>query len=82
MGRIGRRIKKAWFKSKTIIVNALAALPAIIMAITPFIGMPEVAALVPPEVYPVYALVLAGANLYLRSITTEPLGAHDQVEPD
>ena len=80
MGKIGRRIVKAYYKSRTIVINIIAALPAIALAVMPFLGLPEVAALVPAEYVAIYTLVLALGNLYLRKITTGPVGAKDEFE--
>ena len=54
---------KPFWKSKTVLVNVIAGVLLF------FVQMPEVGAA--PELC---ALVLAGINLVLRSITKEPIG--------
>jgi hypothetical protein len=63
---------------RTVIVNALAGAVAAIELALPVmmevIGMPEWRGLLPQGWLPYYALGLALLNLWLRSITTTPLG--------
>jgi hypothetical protein len=63
---------------RTIIVNALAGLVAalelLLPAVLELVGMPEWRGVLPPGWLPYYALGLALANIWLRSITTTPLG--------
>jgi hypothetical protein len=77
---IFRRVKKAWFKSKTIICNIIAVLPPVIIALMPVLGMAEFQALIPRDWFKYYTILLALLNLWLRTRTTEPLGAHDDFE--
>lgn len=55
---------KGW---RTITLNALAS-------VVPILSMTEVANVIPPEWLPWYALALALANMWMRKITTTPLG--------
>ena len=63
MSWISRKLK-GW---RTIAFNALNAMVAIA-------AMPEVADVLPPEVLPWVMLFTALGNMYLRKITTTPLG--------
>ena len=54
---------KPFWKSKTILVNVVAGV------VLYFIGMPEVGAT--PELS---AMILAGVNLILRAVTSDPIG--------
>lgn len=55
---------KGW---KTVIFNVLAA-------VVPILEMTELKGTVPEEYLPLYVLVVALGNVYLRSITTTPMG--------
>lgn len=55
---------KGW---KTVVFNVLAA-------IVPILELTEFKGLVPVDYLPFYALVVAVGNVYLRSITTTPMG--------
>lgn len=63
---------------RTVIVNVIALVPPTIDAVLPIVaeiaGLAEVQALIPADKLPMYALGLAVANIYLRSITTTPVG--------
>jgi hypothetical protein len=63
MDRITRKFKgyRTWF------FNAA-------MACMPILEMTEVIDILPDEYTSIYAIVIAAVNLYLRSITTTPLG--------
>lgn len=56
---------KGW---RTIAVNAIAA-------ILPILEMSEMTQILPPDAIPWYALAVALINMWLRSITTTPIGA-------
>jgi|TARA_R110000782_G_scaffold3228_9_gene11964 hypothetical protein len=55
---------KGW---KTVTFNVLAA-------VVPLLELTELKGLVPVEYLPYYALSVALGNMYLRSITTTPMG--------
>tara|TARA_R110000744_G_scaffold158130_1_gene274108 strand:- start:302 stop:490 length:189 start_codon:yes stop_codon:yes gene_type:complete len=55
---------KGW---KTVTFNVLAA-------VVPLLELTELKGLVPAEYLPYYALSVALGNMYLRSITTTPMG--------
>lgn len=63
---------------RTMIFNGVAALLAGLIAALPVIvevlAMPELAQLIPRDWAPWYALGLALANLWLRAVTTTPVG--------
>lgn len=63
---------------RTVIVNTIALIPPMIDAALPIAaeiaGLPEVGALIPADKLPLYALGLALANIYLRSVTDTPMG--------
>ena len=63
---------------RTVIVNSVAGLVAAVELALPvvvqLIGMPEWRGILPQGWLPYYALGLALLNLWLRSITTTPLG--------
>lgn len=63
---------------RTVIVNAVAGIVAAAELALPVVvelfGMPEWGGLLPQGWLPYYALSLALLNLWLRSITTTPLG--------
>lgn len=66
---------------RTLIFNGVAAVGAALMAALPVIvevlSMPELAALIPSEWASWYALAVALGNMWLRSITTTPVGKAD-----
>lgn len=66
---------KGW---RTIIFNAviaaLAALDMLAPVLLNLMGMPEVQAIVPAAWRPWWVLVLALGNLWLRRVTTTPVG--------
>jgi hypothetical protein len=55
---------KGW---KTVTFNVLAA-------IVPILELTEIRGVVPEQYLPFYALAVAVGNVYLRSITTTPMG--------
>jgi len=55
---------KGW---KTVTFNVLAA-------IVPFLELTELKGIVPEEYLPFYALAVAMGNVYLRSVTSTPMG--------
>ena len=55
---------KGW---KTVTFNVLAA-------IVPILELIELKGIVPEEYLPFYALAVAMGNVYLRSVTTTPMG--------
>lgn len=55
---------KGW---KTVTFNVLAA-------IVPILELTETKGIVPEEYLPFYALAVAMGNVYLRSVTTTPMG--------
>ncbi len=52
---------------KTIIFNMLAA-------VVPLMELTELKAVIPDNYLPFYVLAIAMGNLYLRSVTTTPVG--------
>lgn len=59
---------KAWWKSKTIWANVLGAAAEGIQVFAPVLPIP------PGTI----TMVLAGVNIILRRVTTQPIGATDQ----
>jgi hypothetical protein len=63
---------------RTILFNIVATIPLLIAAITPDLislaAMPEMLSLIPEGWQKWYAIALAVCNIYLRSITTTPVG--------
>jgi len=59
---------------RTVLVNALAAIPLALEAAMQVLALPEVADIIPEGWMPWYALALVLANLILRTATTTPLG--------
>lgn len=55
---------KGW---KTVTFNVLAA-------VVPLLELTELKGIVPEEYLPFYALAVAMGNVYLRSVTTTPMG--------
>lgn len=55
---------KGW---KTVTFNVLAA-------VVPILELTELKGIVPEEYLPFYALAVAMGNVYLRSVTTTPMG--------
>lgn len=66
---------------RTLIVNTVAgALAALELALPPLLevlGMPELRGILPEGWLPYYALALALLNIWLRSITTTPVGRRE-----
>lgn len=66
---------------RTLILNSIAgALAAIEVALPPLLdvlGMPELRGLMPEGWLPYYALALALLNIWLRTITTTPVGRRE-----
>ena len=54
------------FNSRTFWINALAIL-------VPVLSLTEVVVLIPPAYMPIYAAVLAGANIVMRTATVRPV---------
>lgn len=52
---------------KTLVFNLLAA-------VVPLLELTELKAVVPDDYMPIYMLVVALGNVYLRTITTSPVG--------
>ncbi len=67
--------------SRSLIVNTVAgALAALELALPPLLevlGMPELRGILPEGWLPYYALALALLNIWLRSITTTPVGRRE-----
>lgn len=59
---------------RTILVNALAAIPLFLESAVHVLALPEVVSILPDAWLPWYGLALALINLVLRSITTTPMG--------
>ncbi len=66
---------------RTVILNtiagAFAALNAALPHLVDVLGMPELRGLLPQGWLPYYALALALLNIWLRTITTTPVGRRD-----
>ena len=58
------QLLKGW---KTVTFNVLAA-------VVPILELTEMKGIVPEEYLPFYALAVAMGNVYLRSVTTTPMG--------
>tara|TARA_R110000824_G_scaffold44036_1_gene128434 strand:+ start:1356 stop:1571 length:216 start_codon:yes stop_codon:yes gene_type:complete len=65
--RFKDKIKDAFKGYKTVIFNLLAA-------IVPLMELTEMKGVVPEESLPFYVLAVALGNLYLRTVTTTPVG--------
>lgn len=59
---------------RTIIFNVLAGIPLLAESLLPILSLPELAALIPDAWLPYYGLFVAMGNVWLRSITTTPVG--------
>lgn len=63
---------------RTILFNTIATVPLLLAALAPDLltlaAMPEVLSLIPEGWQKWYAIALAIGNIYLRSITTTPVG--------
>jgi hypothetical protein len=62
---------KGW---RTWIVNGLMSLLPLVMVVVQFLELPEFANVLPAHWLPWYALAMAIVNMWLRAITTSPLG--------
>lgn len=62
--------KKPWYKSKTMLVNGAVAVAGTLGAVAQYSG---VATAVVPAAAPYFAL-FAALNMFLRAITSQPLG--------
>ena len=65
---------KGW---RTVAVNAVAALPVLADVLLAVTTDPAVADLIPDQWAAYYALFVVLVNLYLRTITTTPLGRRE-----
>lgn len=59
---------------RTYVLNALAAIPPVLVAMAPMFDMPELRAVIPEGFLPWYSLGVVLMNFWLRSITTTPPG--------
>lgn len=59
---------------RTYALNALAAIPPVLVAVAPMFDMPELKAVIPAAFLPWYSLCVVAMNFWLRSITTTPPG--------
>lgn len=64
---------KWWLKSKTILLNVLAALLALLVALEP--SLPMLQAALPPERYAWVAFGVSVLTIILRFVTTKPVRA-------
>jgi len=62
---------KGW---RTIIFNTVAGLIAAFELLAPVLMTPEFSGLIPREWMPLYVLIVTVGNVYLRKITTTPMG--------
>lgn len=62
---------KGW---RTVIVNAVMAAPLAWDVIWAVIQTSEFQALIPAQYMPFYALAVSAVNIWLRKITTTPMG--------
>jgi hypothetical protein len=66
---------------RTLIINSvagvLAALELALPHLLDVLGMPELRGILPPGWLPYYALALAILNIWLRTITTAPIGREE-----
>lgn len=60
---------KCWWKSKTIWFNAWASLFTVLEA-----QLGVLKAVIGPEAYPVFMVGILAVNMWLRTITTQPVG--------
>lgn len=59
---------------RTLIVNGVLMIPPALQVLHDVLSMPEILPLIPVEYKPYYALLIALANVWLRTITTTPVG--------
>ncbi len=59
---------------RTLAFNALAAAPVIIELVATLLVDPEFGNLIPEEHMDTYLVIVTLANMYLRSITSTPMG--------
>ena len=59
---------------RTIIVNAALAVIPFLTVLSQVLAMPELQPFIPEKDMPAYMLIGAVINLYLRTITTTPVG--------
>lgn len=59
---------------RTWIVNALFAILPLVEAVRLLLETAEFQSILPPEWHPWYALAMVAANMFMRWITTTPLG--------
>lgn len=69
-------VKKAFWKSKTILFNAVAALAALLPQLEQ--ALPVVVALLPPPYYAVLSGVVVVGNIILRGVTDVGIALKDQ----
>lgn len=62
---------KGW---RTLLFNVTAALPLVLPLVAEILGMDEVKAIVPADWLPYYSLAVALVNMWLRYLTTTPMG--------
>lgn len=65
---------KGW---RTIATNAVAILPVAADVVVSLSADGTLIDVLPPEIMPVYTIVVILANFYLRTVTTTPLGRRD-----
>jgi hypothetical protein len=65
---------------RTLAVNAVAALPVVANVVVS-LNSEGLAALIPAQYMGLYTLAVIIANVYLRSITTTPIGRRDRAGP-
>lgn len=59
---------------RTVAFNTIVGLPVLVDAIAPVLIDPDVGQLIPEDWYPVYLKVVVIVNLWLRYVTTTPVG--------
>ena len=59
---------------RTIAFNLIAGIPLALEAVFAIASLPEVLPLIPNQYLPLYSLGVVLGNMWLRSVTTTPLG--------
>ena len=77
---VRRVLKKAWYKSKTLIFNIVAGIPILIEIALPFISSPDFQNIIPEQYMDYYTFGVLFCNFILRLVTTSAVGMSEEQE--
>ena len=77
---VRRVLRKAWYKSKTLVFNIVAGIPILIEIALPFIANPDFQNIIPEQYMDYYTFTVLFCNFILRLVTKSAVGISEEQE--